>query len=236
MCLLELPPSKEDEEGLCESFTKLWGKFVRFTFKEVLRPTTFEDEIESSKGNETISSKWFWFVLDVTDLVEVVVLGFIPGTAVVVDTGNDSSVFFFFGIAPVLLFGALFVSWDVFADESNCKFVTVEEEVDSDEITAVVDIFLSFVSLDSTLLDGAKPAAVDDSGLDFEKLFPAFEYFKFDKLCFDECWGEMGFSLSWNFLFCWPPDLLLLLTVLLSPWTELLSLLRLSREEGWLDW
>jgi hypothetical protein len=76
-------------------------------------------------------------VLDVTDLE---VLGLTDETEDV--PVKDSGVLFFFGIAPVFLLGAGCLSNDVFVEDSNCKLVTVEEDVEPDEVTtAVVDIF-----------------------------------------------------------------------------------------------
>ena len=134
--------------------------------------SAFGDDIESSNGNDTISSKWFWFVLDVTDLVEVE-LGLITGTAVEIedDAGFDSGTFFFLGMAPVLLLGAVLASWDIRVVESSCTFVTVEDDVDSDEITAVVDILPSLFPIASAVVDmDAKSAVVDDSWFDLETL------------------------------------------------------------------
>ena len=102
-------------------------------------------------------------MLDVTGLVDVV-LGLFDGTAAEEEgTEHDSCVFFFLGIAPVLLFGAYFDSIDVFIDDSKGRFVTVDDEVDSDDMTAVVDILESLFSLDSKFeVKGAKPVVTDD--------------------------------------------------------------------------
>ena len=75
-------------------------------------------------------------MLDVTDLE---VLGFVDEIDELV---RDSAVFFFLGMAPVFLLGACWLPKDVFVEESNCKLVTVEEDVEPDEVTtAVVEIF-----------------------------------------------------------------------------------------------
>ena len=102
-------------------------------------------------------------MLDVTDLVDVV-LGLLAGTAVEEEGMEyDSCTFFFLGIAPVLLLGAYFASIDVFIDDSKGRFVTVDDEVDSDDMTAVVDILLILFSLDSIFdVKGAKPIGTDD--------------------------------------------------------------------------
>ncbi len=79
-------------------------------------------------------------MLDVTDLG--VLLGLVEVEMTDVVPVRDSVVLFFLGIAPVFLFGADCLLKLMFVVDSNCKLVTVEEDVEPDEITtAVVDIF-----------------------------------------------------------------------------------------------
>ena len=125
---------EDKAEGVKSSFNG--GKFVLLL--KVLRP---RDEVGSSTGNDTISSKWFWFVLNVTDLGVLLGLAEVEMVDVEIPV-RDSVVLFFLGIAPVFLLGADCLSKLMFVEDSNCKLVTVEEDVEPDEITtAVVDIF-----------------------------------------------------------------------------------------------